>query len=100
MRELIKRLEEVAGEKVPVSKLVPFKKYIISFSPSKPSQHKIGPREVTFTGKFPGSDYRCQICDKEGGGSYEFDVGDPDNPDDVYMIGSECARKMDIRLAD
>jgi len=54
------------------------------------------PERVTYAGHFPGDDWICDVCFREGNGGHEFLVGEVDNPSFSYHIGTNCLRKCKI----
>ena len=49
---------------------------------------------LTYTGRYKGSNYNCCICQKDRWDTHEFVKGDPSNPLQVYHFGSECIKKF------
>lgn len=78
-----------------MAKLIPMQQYRVELP-----RYKF-PKPLTYMGLANG-DYRCQVCEREGGtragwsNRHSFVEGDPDNPKDQVIVGTECIKKCKI----
>jgi hypothetical protein len=76
-------------------KLIPMQSYRVELP-----RYKF-PQPLTYMGLANG-DYRCMVCEREGGtragwsNRHSFVEGDPDNPTDQVIVGTECIKKCKI----
>ena len=56
--------------------------------------------EMIYTGLHSGSNFTCDLCHKERWKSHEFVLGQPDNPNQIYHLGTECVKKWVIKIQE
>jgi len=58
-----------------------------------PNGHSV---DMVYCGKFKQSWYHCHFCHIQRSVCYQFTVGLPDNPSQVYNFGTECIKRVSI----